>query len=130
MSSVGVSEAANVLHNEEGRLDFRDQSEEVAEQLSARVIDGASADVAETLAGRAAEDAVDPSSRRSQKSLAVRVVTSSKLSLVVGKFRPNECVRFGSTSYAETTSNPAAWAPKEKPVASTDATFVRAFLIQ
>ena len=57
--SVRVGEASDVFHHEELWFDFGDEPEEVAEKLTARIVLGTAADIAEPLARWAAKDAVD-----------------------------------------------------------------------
>jgi len=63
-TGVRISKAPNVLHDEEGRPQLGDQTEEMANEIPTGVIYLAAADVAERLAGGAAEDPAYGSSHR------------------------------------------------------------------
>lgn len=67
MTSVRVRKASYVLHHEESWFDFRDETEKMAKKLTSGIIYIAAANIAETLAGRPAEYAVDCSGRSLDK---------------------------------------------------------------
>lgn len=70
MPCIGVCETPDVFHNEEGRLDFGDQPEEVAKKLPARIVGRSTTDVTKALTRRPTKHAINLTASRSAKLFA------------------------------------------------------------